>query len=286
MYNIFMIFRSLSECNLNNVINFLLPYESSCIRLCECVKKQKPQVIVIFDGDEIWGVLGLETIITHCLPGLKDLSAEGKKALALEISQKISRSIFSINGEMEGTDFLVKILEDLGEKVHHRYDYVLMEKRSGECQVDMAQLNGGEEIVACTIHMEEELKGLQRDYLNVEVAAPGEKVTDLYVHANLVGILREQVTLALVIDEEYVAKANTSGRGWTFVQIGGVFTHPLYRRNGYARILVGTLVNRILRGGKYASLFVKEKNRGAYELYRAMGFSEVTRWSIAYYRKN
>ena len=303
---------SLSQCEPKEVIDFLLPYESSCIRLCELVKNQAQSVMVIFKDERIWGVLGFESVIVHCLPNVQNLNNEERALLKGQVIENLRRivgapeavpegtgvstdprkagspkgrtkKLTSINGAAAGTDFLVECVEALGESVHYRYDYVLMEKRSGNCPVDL-EAGSGEEIVACDLHMEEDLMGLQRDYLNVEVAGPGEKMTDLYVRASLAGILKNQVMLGMAVDGELVAKANTSGRGWQFVQIGGVFTHPLYRRNGYARVLVGVLCNRILRGGKFASLFVKNKNDAAHELYKSMGFLDVGPWSIAYYR--
>ena len=116
-----------------------------------------------------------------------------------------------------------------------------------------------------------------------EVAVPGRPLTDAEVDISLRQILKNQLCFALTFDGDIVAKANTNAIGINCVQIGGVYTHPLYRRNGYAGALVQALCNRALRSGKHPVLFVKEKNTPAFNLYQKLGFEECGRYSIAYY---
>lgn len=272
-------YNKLSEKDKAAVKSFLLPYESACIRLCELVKKESDEIFAIFDEDLPCAIVGNGKIITHCIPDPSD-----------EIARLISpvfniEDTFSVNGERSGTDFIVKILASKGKSMAYRYDYILMEKRDGLFDKSYTALCGGEEIVPCafTLNSLEALEPLQKDYLSVEVARPDHSVSDSYVKATLHQNLKSQVVLAVEVDGSPKAKANTSGTGWNFVQIGGVYTNPQFRRYGFAKALVATLTNRILRSGKYASLFVKEKNTAARNLYESMGFSKVGLWSIAYY---
>jgi predicted GNAT family acetyltransferase len=103
------------------------------------------------------------------------------------------------------------------------------------------------------------------------------------VDISLRQILKNQLCFALTSDGDIVAKANTNAIGINCIQIGGVYTHPLYRRNGYAGALVQALCNRALRSGKQPVLFVKEKNMPAFALYQKIGFAECGRYAIAYY---
>jgi predicted GNAT family acetyltransferase len=129
----------------------------------------------------------------------------------------------------------------------------------------------------------ETLHPLQKDYMKEEVAVPGRPITDAEVAIALRQILKNQLCFALTVDGDIVAKANTNAIGINKVQIGGVYTHPLYRRNGYAAALVAALSNRAIRSGKEPVLFVKEKNMPAFSLYQKIGFAECGRYAIAYY---
>ena len=116
-----------------------------------------------------------------------------------------------------------------------------------------------------------------------EVAVPGRQISDAEVDITLRNLLKNQLCFALTVDGDIVAKANTNAIGINCIQIGGVYSHPLYRRNGYAGALVLALCNRAVRAHKNPVLFVKEKNMPAFNLYRKLGFEECGRYSIAYY---
>ncbi|HTS20399.1 MAG TPA: GNAT family N-acetyltransferase [Casimicrobiaceae bacterium] len=55
-------------------------------------------------------------------------------------------------------------------------------------------------------------------------------------------------------------------------EVSAVCTHPDVQRRGYARALVGRVVNRMLRSGETPMLHVDHPNRRAIEMYRALGF--------------
>ena len=116
-----------------------------------------------------------------------------------------------------------------------------------------------------------------------EVAPAGKQVSDLEAKARLKSILKDQLCFALQSDGEIVAKANTNAIGFNYVQLGGVYTHPLYRKNYYAWHLVYTICQRVLKAGRKISLFVKEKNNPAHALYERIGFTTFGKYEIAYF---
>ena len=107
----------------------------------------------------------------------------------------------------------------------------------------------------------EPLLELQKMYLAKEVAPAGKQISDLETTARLKAILKDQLCFGLMFDEQIVSKANTNAIGYNWVQLGGVYTHPLYRKNYYAWHLVYTICNRIIKSGRNISLYVKEKNQ-------------------------
>ncbi len=124
---------------------------------------------------------------------------------------------------------------------------------------------------------------LQKMYMAKEVAPAGKQVTDLEATAQLKSILKDQLCFALLTDGEIVSKANTNAIGFDYVQLGGVYTHPLYRKNYYAWHLVYTICTRVLKSGRKISLFVKEKNNPAHQLYQRIGFVQSGKYEIAYF---
>ena len=71
----------------------------------------------------------------------------------------------------------------------------------------------------------------------------------------------------------YVSKANTNARGFDHIQVGGVFTVPRFRNQGYAFSTVAALCRFIIEEEhKTPSLFVRYGNENAIKLYKNLGF--------------
>ena len=71
----------------------------------------------------------------------------------------------------------------------------------------------------------------------------------------------------------YVSKANTNAEGFDHIQIGGVFTVPRFRNQGYALHTVAALCRCIIdKEHKNPSLFVRSGNETAIKLYKSLGF--------------
>ena len=264
----------------------------------------------------VLGILNLDSTIYHCIPAPSLLDADFLEA---QLSYLLKKPVRCISGEKIATDFLIRIVDSINcgfdpstglrdrtssGLLNHPaqiYEYKMMSwlnaseagvSKTPESNVasiptsdysTTLQLSDGEEIIRCTEHDMEALHLLQKDYMKGEVAVPGRTISAAEVDITLRNILKNQLCFALTVDGDIVAKANTNAIGINKVQIGGVYTHPLYRRNGYAGALVTALCKRALRAGKQPVLFVKEKNMPAFALYQKIGFTECGRYSIAYY---
>jgi predicted GNAT family acetyltransferase len=70
-----------------------------------------------------------------------------------------------------------------------------------------------------------------------------------------------------------------------FREVSAVCTHPEVQRRGYARALIGRVVNRMLREGQTPLIHVESANRRAIDLYRTLGFVPRTELSLLYARR-
>ena len=91
--------------------------------------------------------------------------------------------------------------------------------------------------------------------------------------------IRELVlrTRSLVLEEDgvIVSKAEYSAVTPYTVQLMGVWTHPSYRRRGYAKRAMTEICGHILSQRRRPSLFVNDFNVPAIRLYESLGFRMV-----------
>ena len=258
---------------------FVRPHEETCVSLASLIRRKSDKLVFISTSEssmvEPVGILNLDSTLYHCIP---DITKIDKISLLEDLPYLLQKPVRCISGETATTDYLIKFFPNPKQI----YPYKMMRWSNTQDSV-VSMLSGGEEIIRCTEHDMDFLHSLQKDYLKDEVAVPGRTLTDAEVDITLRQILKNQICLAMTVDREIVAKANTNAIGINCVQIGGVYTHPLYRRNGYAGALIQALCNRATRAQKQAVLFVKEKNKPALSLYQKLGFEECGRYTIAYY---
>ena len=258
---------------------FIAPYEETCVSLASLIRRKSDKLVFISTSEstvvEPVGILNLDSTLYHCIP---DITKIDKISLLEDLPYLLQKPVRCISGETATTDYLIKFFPNPKQI----YPYKMMRWSNTQDSV-VSMLSGGEEIIRCTEHDMDFLHSLQKDYLKDEVAVPGRTLTDAEVDITLRQILKNQICLAMTVDGEIVAKANTNAIGINCVQIGGVYTHPLYRRNGYARALIQALCNRATRAQKQPVLFVKENNKPALSLYQKLGFEECGRYTIAYY---
>ena len=258
---------------------FVRPHEETCVSLASLIRRKSDKLVFISTSEssvvEPVGILNLDSTLYHCIP---DITKIDKISLLEDLPYLLQKPVRCISGETTTTDYLIKFFPNPKQV----YPYKMMRWSNTQDSV-VSTLSGGEEIIRCTEHDMDFLHSLQKDYLKDEVAVPARTLTDAEVDITLRQILKNQICLAMTVDGEIVAKANTNAIGINCVQIGGVYTHPLYRRNGYAGTLIQSLCNRATRANKQPVLFVKEKNTPAFNLYQKLGFEECGRYAIAYY---
>ena len=160
------------------------------------------------------------------------------------------------------------------DKYINTYDVMLL---SSPPNLPPEKLSEDDQIICCTKNDFSSLFDLQKNYIIKEVALPNQKITDNDCNLMLSDILKNQLVMAVSCDTEdgkFVSKVNTNAIGFNWIQLGGIFTHPLYRHNYYAWTLIQTISQRIQKSGKKVCLFVKTRNNPALSLYEKIGFKK------------
>ena len=281
-YNIPMTFIAASERTFPMIEEFLAPYEYKCVTLASHIRKKDEHIFIISQSDfvqassDIVGVFYFDKTLLHCIPKIEPVMVE-KFLTFFE-----GKNIRCINGDSTVTDFFLSILKTKGIEPYHTNHYKLMILKD-EPVSPPEPLSCDDEIRRCYDSDFDSLFELQKKYIIKEVAPAGKQVSDLECSASLRQILKNQLCFALCSDDEIVAKANTNAIGIGWVQLGGVYTHPLYRKNYYAWNLVYAICCRIRKTSRNVCLFVKDKNNPALKLYERIGFEEKCDFEISYF---
>ena len=114
---------------------------------------------------------------------------------------------------------------------------------------------------------------LQKTYERQEVLLNPDSQDTMETFRWLRSILTNEICFYARRGFRYVSKANTNARGFDHIQIGGVFTVPRFRNQGYALHTVAALCRFIIEEEhKIPSLFVRSGNENAIKLYKSLGF--------------
>ena len=271
---------------------FILPHEETCVSLASLIRKKSDKLVFLTAGSAsaalsaasptLLGLLNLDSTLYYCIPKAHQLNAQELAALLTSCGLP-KKPVRCISGEKTGAEVFCKSINLINKRDPLQTNLYKLMKFSSKMEVPSQILFNDDEIIRCTEKDMDLLFPLQEGFIKEEIALPGHKVTDAEVSIMLRQILKNQICLALLVDGEPVAKTNTNAIGFNCVQIGGVFTHPLYRRNGYAAALVLSLCNRSIRANRQPVLFVKEKNLPAYTLYKKLGFTECGHYEIVYF---
>ncbi|MCK5016180.1 MAG: GNAT family N-acetyltransferase [Candidatus Peribacteraceae bacterium] len=84
-------------------------------------------------------------------------------------------------------------------------------------------------------------------------------------------------------DGKIVSKANIHGVSKSYIQIGGVATHPDHQGKGYAKQTVSAVCNHWLEHEKEVILFTNNDNEAANKVYNTLGFKPIDEYIIAEY---
>lgn len=279
---------------LNPVMDFLSAHEKSCVSLVShivsdgmsCLPPPDMHYYVfsddssIFSPGRILAVMAFSDggLVLHCIdPGVS------KSSLAPFVEKLLSDfSLFCVLGEKSGTDFIASIAEKLDFRQSSFFDYTLMHyepKAAGT----LPFIRNGVSMVKCTEHDANDLFPLQKGYDLEERLPPGYSFYPSACMRGLEQDLKTGSVLAFRNREGFMAKALYNAVGLNWVQIGGVYTMPEYRRNGYAHYLVRKLSEYALQKGKKTALFVKNRNKFARKAYESAGFVPDGAFKICYF---
>ena len=124
---------------------------------------------------------------------------------------------------------------------------------------------------------------LQEAYEKEELLINQSDFDESKTRKELKHILKNQHVYLASSGGRVIAKGGTNARGFTFDQIGGVFTQPDFRGRKIANLLMRRLLYDIFAEGKKACLFVKKRNIGALRLYESLCFRIAENYRISYF---
>lgn len=79
-------------------------------------------------------------------------------------------------------------------------------------------------------------------------------------------------------DGEIIASASTSAENSLSVMVVGVCTHPNYRGNGYASLILQKMIQDFIKEGRTLCLFYN--NPAAGRIYKRLGFKDIGMWTM------
>lgn len=270
---------------------FTIPYEPFCVELCTHFNQGFEHFFLITNTEnpsstkQIIGVFHLTRSFLFCFrdfktdfPTKEDFMSVFKDFMHY-FKQKYIKVII---GEHDVCSFFLEIFKDLNIQSEQINQYKLLTLED-EPFSPPEQLSCDDFIKCCTQDDFDDLFPLQKNFLIKEVALKNHQVTDQECSVMLSNMLKNQLVMALCSDSLLVAKANTNAIGPHWIQLGGIFTQPLYRHNYYAWHLIYALSLRIQKNRKKVCLFVKERNTPACTLYQRIGFTQRGNLTIIYF---
>lgn len=285
---------SITTENKEYTVNFIKKYEKLCIELSSKLRKSSNDIFIlsideqIVCENQIIGVLQIGKSLHFCIPCLlENLDKNKTEEIKVALITKIDFSkIKCITGERKMSQLFLDLMaahEKIPNQVNNYSMMGIFDENKNLLAQAPEKLANDDEIICLNGRNPNEIYQLHKEYLIEEVIPRGKQVNDNFFQFSINDIFKTQLVYAISSNDEYVAKANTNAIGFNNIQIGGVYTSPLYRRNYYAWHLVFRLCQKIIKNHKNPCLFVNEKNLSAKNLYKKMGFSEYGKLIIAYY---
>ena len=93
---------------------------------------------------------------------------------------------------------------------------------------------------------------------------------------NYIGIREDGRLIAMAGERLWVGESR---------EVSAICTHPDVQGRGYARMLMGRVINRMLRAGETPFLHVEWTNKRAIDLYRALGFATRTEFALLHAKR-
>lgn len=129
----------------------------------------------------------------------------------------------------------------------------------------------------------EGLKHLEQLYqLEEVIVKPNAAVNMSLILNHYKKKLNNEFAFHLELNDKPIAKAALSAQGFSFAMVGGVFVEKPYRRQGCAAALIAALAQAAAQRNIGLTLFVKQTNQAAFNLYKSLGFDHIAPYRIAY----
>lgn len=259
----------------DQLINLVKPQEISCIDAVSIISEDRQNskpIIAHLDRDRIDAALFF-TSYGRIIPVL-DSSFLFHQQDVNHVSSLAGNAVFlptSVSGKSEAVDmFLERFSCGQRQQVVKHY---IMELDPADFKMPQLPSPRKIRILRGSKRQLLPLFPLQKTYERQEVLLNPDAQDTFETFRWLKSILTKEICFYAKRGFRYVSKANTNAKGFDHIQIGGVFTVPRLRHQGYALHTVAALCRHIIEEEhRIPSLFVRSENENAIRLYRSLGF--------------
>lgn len=277
--------KPLSSRNFLETLDFLKKNEKFCVSLTShFLKNRKPCFpdknihCWVLETSHIEGIFAISDygLLLQYIP----LTAND---VSMEVAHKIAKIIkhyplYCLTGIANGCDFFRQIL-DMTERELIAFQLMELQK---ELPTPLLTKNWIS-IQKATVDDLDEIFPLQKKYELEEVIPQWDEFNEKNCKIHLRAILKKNIHFILKEYGNSIAKVGTNAEGFHYAQIGGMYTVPEKRQQGYATVLLKQFLIYLNKKGYKTVLFVKNANKNAYSLYKKIGFDSIADFSIVYY---
>lgn len=297
-----MIFSLLADddsASRKQIENFLLENEATCVSLASNFFEKNAKIYFAKNDDKITAVFSFSAGRQLLFQIKKNLNQDEKEILHVAVGKAFDEyffNIYSVMGTNEECEVIAKIARNhLAKKPAHELDYDLMiydyvncgfdklNSRNYGAKSDCSERSEESQIKCCSISDFDEIFPLQKSYELEEVVFSPEDFNEKSAKLVLKKNLSRGKIFALSKNGKFVSKLAINARGKNCVQIGGVFTVPESRNQGFAANLLSSFCERESKFGKKIVLFVKKTNLPAISLYTFCGLKKICGYKIVYF---
>lgn len=272
------------------LVSFLCEREHRCVSLTSRLLfarndpffDRKPFILLNKNrGGKVTGVLYFSSVgtILPVFSRATTMSDDDLAAIAA-FSKRFYRRLHSIIGTAQD---VVKTETILSAKPVTKNSYILMSKETADFPSHIPSPPPDITIRKAESRDARKLYPLQKNYEIEEVLVHPDRFNPGGCMNHLRYNLSRHITFCAEEKKNIIAKGGTNGIGFSYYQLGGIYTLPEYRNKGISTALVIRLFSEITSLGKKACLFVKTENAPALRVYHKLGFDIRENFSVSYF---